>query len=88
MILSRPPGLSVRSTPISQHHRVWSENGSIEFRAGFSLRSDHHLRSFTVKVGADAGPSDDERELLLIMVFDEIEEQIDLAIADNMVSAN
>jgi hypothetical protein len=41
------------------------------------------LRSFTVKVEADAGETDAERELLIIVVFDEIEEQINPAIADN-----
>jgi len=45
-------------------------------------------RSFTVKVDADSGQTDAEREFLVIVVFDEIEEQIDLAIADNRVDAN
>lgn len=67
---------------------LWSERGFIEFRAGFSLRRDHELRSFTVKVDADSGQTDAERELLVILVFDEIEELIDLAIADNKVDAN
>ena len=67
---------------------LWSDAGFIEFRAGYSLRRDHELRSFTVKVEADSGQTDAERELLVIVVFDEIEEQIDLAIADNRVDAN
>lgn len=67
---------------------LWSEAGFIEFRAGYSLRRDHQLRSWTVKVEADAGQTDAERELLVIVVFDEIEEQIDLAIAGNRVAAN
>lgn len=67
---------------------LWSEGGFIEFRAGYSLRRDHQLRSFTVKVDADSGQTDAERELLIIVVFDEIEEQIDLAIAENKVAAN
>ena len=67
---------------------LWSDAGFIEFRAGYSLRRDHELRSFTVKVEADSGQTDAERELLVIVVFDEIEEQIDLAIADNKVDAN
>ena len=67
---------------------LWSDAGFIEFRAGYSLRRDHQLRSFTVKVDADSGQTDAERELLVIVVFDEIEEQIDLAIADNRVDAN
>lgn len=67
---------------------LWSDAGFIEFRAGYSLRRDHQLRSFKVKVDADSGQTDAERELLVIVVFDEIEEQIDLAIADNRVDAN
>ena len=67
---------------------LWSEAGFVEFRAGFSLRRDHQLRSFTVKVEADAGQTDEERELLIVVVFDEIEEQIDIAIADGLVDAN
>jgi hypothetical protein len=67
---------------------LWSERGFIEFRAGYSLRRDHQLRSFTVKVEADSGQTDAERELLIVVVFDEIEEQIDLAIAGNRVAAN
>ena len=67
---------------------LWSEAGFIEFRAGYSLRRDHQLRSWTVKVEADSAQTDAERELLVIVVFDEIEEQIDLAIAGNSVAAN
>lgn len=67
----------------------WSEAGFIEFLAGYTLRRDHQLRSFTVKkVDADAGQTDAERELLIIVVFDEIEEQIDLAITDSKFGAN
>lgn len=67
---------------------LWSERGFIEFRAGYALRRDHELRSLTVKVDADSGQTDAERELLVVAVFDEIEEQIDIAIADNKVDAN
>lgn len=67
---------------------LWSERGFVEFRAGYTLRRDHQLRSFAVKVDADSGQTDAERELLVVVVFDEIEEQIDLAIADNRVDAN
>lgn len=67
---------------------LWSEAGFIEFQTAYALRHDHRLRSFVIKVEADAGQSDAERELLIVVVFDEIEEQIDLAIADNKVAAN
>ena len=67
---------------------LWSEHGFVEFRAGYTLRRDHVLRSFTVKVEADVGETDAEREMLVLVVFDEIQEMIDLAIADNRVEAN
>jgi hypothetical protein len=67
---------------------LWSDAGFVEFRAGFSLRRDHKLRSFTVKVKADAGQTDAERERLIIVVFDQIEEQVDIAIADGVVDEN
>lgn len=67
---------------------LWSDHGFIEFRAGYTLRRDHVLRSYVVKVEADAGQTDAERKLLILVVFDEIREKIDLAIADNGVPAN
>ena len=67
---------------------LWSEGGFVEFRTGFTLRRDHRLRSFKVKVEADAGQSEGERELLIRVVFDEIEEQIDMAIANGLVDEN
>lgn len=67
---------------------LWSEGGFIEFRCGFTLRRDHELRTFTLKVDADAGQTDAERELLIAVVFDEIEEMLDLAIAAQKVDAN
>lgn len=41
-----------------------------------------------MEVDADSGQADAEPELLIIVVFDEIEEKIDLAIAGNRVAAN
>lgn len=67
---------------------LWSDHGVVEFKAGYTLRRDHVLRSYTVKVEADGGQTDAEREFLISVVFDEIEERIDLAIADNKVDAN
>ncbi|SEP82352.1 hypothetical protein SAMN05428969_1067 [Devosia sp. YR412] len=67
---------------------LWSEPDFIEFRAGYVLRRDRELRSLTVKVDAASGQTDAERELLVIAVFDEIEQQIDIAIAYNKVDAN
>ena len=67
---------------------LWSDAGFIEFRCGFALRRDHALRTFTLKVDADAGQTDDERDLLIAVVFDEIEEMLDLAISERKVDAN
>jgi hypothetical protein len=67
---------------------LWSDAGFVEFRAGYTLRRDHVLRSYRVKVEADAGQTDAEREMLVLVVFDEIQEMIDLAIADNRADAN
>ena len=67
---------------------LWSSDGLIEFRCGFSLRSDHVLQSLVVKLPAASGTSDAEREALTIAVFEELETQIDLAIASDRVAAN
>lgn len=67
---------------------LWSEAGFIEFRVGYTLRRDHLLRSYTIKVDADAGQTEAEREMLILIVFDEIQEMIDLAITDNRTDAN
>lgn len=67
---------------------LWSDDRFVEFRVGYSLRRDHVMRSYTVKVEADGGQTDAERALLVAVVFDEIEERIDLAIADNKADAN
>ena len=67
---------------------LWSDDGVIEFRAGFSLRSDHILRDLTVKVPASSATSDAERVAIITAVFEEIEAAIDDAVADNRVDAN
>lgn len=67
---------------------LWSEAGFIEFRCGFTLRRDHELRRFTLKVPALAGDTDAERELLIVVIFEQIEELIDKAIAERRVAAN
>jgi hypothetical protein len=67
---------------------LWSENGFVEFRCGFALRSDHVRQSLIVKLPAASGTSDAERQLLTRAVFEDLEEQIDLAIANNKVASN
>jgi hypothetical protein len=67
---------------------LWSEDGFIEFRCGFALRSDHVLQSRVVKMPAASSTSDTERQILIRAVFGELEEQIDLAITRDRVAAN
>ena len=63
---------------------LWSEAGFIEFRCGFTLRSDHLLRHFKLKVPAIDGDTDGERNLIIvIIIFEQIEDIIDKAIAEN-----
>ena len=67
---------------------LWSEAGQIEFRFGFTLRSDHQLRQFTLKVPALAGDTDGERDLIIVIIFEQIEDMIDEAIAERRVTVN
>lgn len=67
---------------------LWSEAGFIEFRCGFTLRRDHVLRRLKLKIPAVVGETDDERELLIIVVFEEIEQLIDVAIAEERTEVN
>ena len=67
---------------------LWSDAGRIEFRCGFSLRSDHVLRQIDIKLPADVADNDSERLALIHVVFEELEEQIDIAIAESKSSAH
>lgn len=67
---------------------LWSEAGFIEFRCGLTLRSDHLLRRFKLKVPALAGDTDRERNLIIVVVFEQIEEVIDKAIADDRTKSH
>lgn len=67
---------------------LWSDHGLIEFRVGFTLRSDHQLRSFIVKVDAAEAINDVERMAVIAAIFVEIEDQLDTAIAGQTVAAN
>ncbi|WP_152662627.1 hypothetical protein [Devosia soli] len=67
---------------------LWSASGMIEFRVGFSLRNDHKLRSFTLTVGAEEAITDDQRRAVIEALFLEIEDQIDEAVASNLVELN
>ena len=67
---------------------LWSEAGFIEFRCGFTLRSDHLLRRFKLKVPAVDGDTDGERNLIIVVVFEQIEEVIDKAIAEDRTKSH
>lgn len=57
--------------------------GFIEFRCGFTLRSDHILRRFKLKVPAVEGDTDGERNVIIAIIFEQIEDVIDKAIAED-----
>lgn len=65
-----------------------SEAGFIEFRCGFTLRSDHILRRFKLKVPAMDGDSDGERNLIIAVIFEQIDDVIDKAIAENRTATH
>lgn len=69
---------------------LWSDTGQIEFRCGFTLRADHQLRQFTLKIPALAGDTEGEREreLIITILFEQIEKMIDEAIAERRVATN
>ena len=67
---------------------LWSDLGRIEFRCGFSLRSDHLLRRFQLDVPAIAGDTDEERNLIISVIFEQIEDVIDEAIAANRTATH
>ena len=67
---------------------LWSEAGFIEFRCGFTLRSDHLLRRFKLKVPAVDGDTDGERNLIIAIIFEQIEDVIDKAIAENRTATH
>ena len=81
--------LSSRYFPYLEVFQVglWSEVGNIEFRCTFALH-DEEPREFTIKVPAVAGETDGERELLIVVVFEEIEHMIDMAIAERTAGMN
>ena len=67
---------------------LWSEAGFIEFRCGFTLRRDHLLRRFKLRVPAVDGDTDGERNLIIAIIFEQIEDVIDKAIAENRTASH
>ena len=67
---------------------LWSEAGRIEFRCGFALRSDHILHRFQLDVPAIAGDTDEDRNVIVGVIFEQIEDVIDRAIAENRTATH
>lgn len=62
---------------------AWSEDGQIELRCGFTLRSDHYERAVIFKLPATLANIDTDREAVLGAVFKQFEILIDREIADD-----
>jgi hypothetical protein len=67
---------------------LWSDDGFIEFRAGFTLRNDHILHAMTVRIPATSAVTDIGRQAIIAAVFQQIEAKIDDVIAVNYMAAN
>lgn len=65
-----------------------SEGGSLEFRCGFTLRSDHELRTCRYGVPTGEWSTDLEREAIAVAVFEELQHFIDEEIAEQLQDAN
>ncbi|SFZ80805.1 hypothetical protein SAMN02983003_0142 [Devosia enhydra] len=48
---------------------IWSANGQIELRCGFTLRWDHELRQRTYRIPAESAATDLERAHLIAAAF-------------------
>ena len=73
-----------------QGQRHYSRASAHQFKSlGHSgLRSDHLLRRFKLKVPAVAGDTDCERNLIIVVIFEQIEEILDKAIAENRTNSH
>ena len=67
---------------------LWSGDGFIEFRCGFSLRTDHVLRHFKLKLPAIVADTDNERALAIVIIFEQIQYMVDKAIAEDKTAAH
>jgi len=67
---------------------LWSSSGMIEFRVGYSLRKEHKLRGFTLKVGAEEAITTREQQAIIDALFLEIEDHLDEAISINVTELN
>jgi hypothetical protein len=53
-----------------------------------SRRRDNALRQFTLRTSAVVGETDTERELLITIVFEQMEQLIDEAVGENKAEVN
>lgn len=67
---------------------IWSDAGQIVFRCGFALRVDHQLQQFTLKIPTMSRNMDAERELMTVIIFEQIEDMIDAAITQRRTATN
>lgn len=65
-----------------------SEGGALEFRCGFSLRSDHVLRTCRFEVPSTEWSTDAERDAIAAAVFEELEHFIDEVTAEKQQVVN
>lgn len=67
---------------------LWSEDGMIEFRFGYTLRRASKLHTRVFKVGAEEALTTKERLAVVDALFLEIVDHIDETIAENLVELN
>lgn len=67
---------------------LWSEDGRIEFRFGYSLRRDSKLHTRVFKVDAQDALNTTERLAVVDAMFIEIVDHIDETIAATLVELN
>lgn len=65
-----------------------SEGNALHFRCGFSLRSDHMLRTCRFAISSTEWSTDAERDTIAAAVFEELEHFIDEVLAENQQDAN
>lgn len=65
-----------------------SEGGALHFQCGFSLRSDHVLRTCRFAISSTEWSTDAERNAIAAAVFEELEHFIDEVIAEHHQDTN
>lgn len=67
---------------------LWSEDGMIEFRFGYTLRRARKLHTRVFKVGAEGALTTAERLAVVDALFIEIVDYIDETIAETLAELN